>query len=141
MCVLFIERGKVSRTALRATRTIVYRWIAIQSLAVMVISSLFFLWQGIAFAGSVFLGGLLCILPNVLFAVWWFAYFRVNAANHLVKVFYFGELFKLFFIGFLFVWAQKFLFINLLAALIGFMGAQVAFWFAPLFKRCSSPRR
>ena len=125
----------MSRTALRATRTTVYRWIAVQSLAVIVISLLFFIWQGIAFANSVLLGGAFCILPNSLFALGWFARFRVSAVRRLVMVFYFGELLKLFLMGVLFVLAQKLLSMDVLGALIGFITAQVAFWIAPLTAR------
>ncbi|HVV69922.1 MAG TPA: ATP synthase subunit I [Gammaproteobacteria bacterium] len=125
----------MSRAALQATRKTVYRWIALQILAVIVISLLFFLWQGSAFASSVLIGGMVCILPNGLFVLCWFARFRVNAVRRLVMVFYFGELLKLFLMGFLFVLAQKLLSMNVLGALMGFITAQVAFLLAPLLKK------
>jgi ATP synthase protein I len=130
----YFTGAKVSRAALRATRKIVYRWITLQILAVIVISLLFFLWQGIAFASSVLVGGVSCIVPNGLFALCWFAWFRVSAVRRLVVVFYFGELLKLFLMGVLFVLAQKLLSMDVLGALIGFITAQVAFWIAPLLK-------
>lgn len=125
----------MSRAALQATRKTVYRWIALQILAVIVISLLFFLWQENAFASSVLIGGMACILPNGLFVLCWFARFRVSAIRRLVAVFYFGELLKLFLMGFLFVLVQKLLSIDVLSALLGFITAQVAFLLAPLTAR------
>jgi ATP synthase protein I len=125
-------RKIVSKAALKTTRASVYRWFLFQSMAVVVVSLVALILQGIQFAQSVLLGGVICLLPNLLFARWWFAYYRVQAVRKIVGIFFCAELLKLVLIGLFFVLVVVWLPINILGCLLGFMAAQVAFWLAPL---------
>jgi len=107
----------------------------VQAIVVIAIAIGFFFYQGRFFAISVIVGGVLCVLPNLLFARWWFAYYSASATARLVKVFYLGELAKLCSIGVLFLLVIKFLSVSLLGCLIGFICAQIAFWVASLVRK------
>lgn len=125
----------VSRAALQITRATVQRWFTIQSIVVILIA-LATLFIGIIQAGSVLIGGVLCILPTALFARWWFASYNADDANRrLIKIFYLGEIFKLALTGLLFVVALMFFPVQLVWCLTGYMSAQVAFWIAPLLTK------
>jgi ATP synthase protein I len=121
----------LSKAALSVARATVYRWFIIQFIALIFGSAFFFFFEGSEFALSILLGGGICILPQLLFARWWFDHFRANAAHRLIKVFYIAELTKLLLTGFLFVFALRFLSINIVGCLIGFIGSQIVFWLAP----------
>ncbi len=122
----------MSRAALHITRTQINRWFLVQTLAI-IIATIGCLWlQGSFFARSIFIGGLLCMLPQWLFARLWLAYYKASAAPKIVKMFYIGEVLKLLLTVSLFLLTFHFISINPIACLSGFMIAQVAFWMAPL---------
>jgi len=122
----------VSRAALHITRSQINRWFLVQFLAI-IIATISFLWlQGPFFAQSIFLGGLLCMLPQWLFARLWLAYYKASAAPKIIRMFYVGEVIKLLLTSCLFVLTLIYIPINPIACLSGFMIAQVAFWMAPL---------
>lgn len=122
----------MSRAALQITRSQVNRWFLVQALAIVLAAISFLLFQGLFFAKSVFLGGLLCLLPQWVFAQLWLAYYKASAAPKLVTMFYVGEVIKLLLTGVLFVLLFKYVSIDAIRCLIGFMIAQVTFWMAPL---------
>ncbi len=122
----------MSRAALGATRATVYRWFRLQLIIITAAVLLFWFFQGIDFAKAVILGALVCMLPNVLFARWWFLRFKASDPSRLLKYFYLGEIGKLCLIGILFLLVLKFLTLNVLGCLVGFIIAQLAFWVAPL---------
>ncbi len=122
---------KVSRAALQVTRSTVQRWFTIQGIVVIVVT-LAALILGKIEAGSVLIGGIICIVPTAVFARWWFAYYKADDMKQLVKVFYLGELLKLALIGIMFVVFLYLFPIQILWCLAGYMSAQVAFWLAPL---------
>lgn len=124
----------MSKAALQITRTTVQRWFTLQSIVVIIVS-LATLLVGLEPAGSVLIGGILCILPTVLFARWWFAEYQAGNIGRLVKIFYIGEILKLVLTGLLFVLAMVFFPVQLLWCLTGYMAAQISFWLAPLFIR------
>lgn len=124
----------MSATALKTTRKVAQRWCLLQIIVLLSLTLACLLWHQVKMAISLFLGGMFCIAPTLFFATWWFSYYRVIAAKRLVRVFYLAELARLLTIGLLFVLAQKFLPICIVACLIGFMVAQVTFWLAPLLQ-------
>jgi ATP synthase protein I len=123
----------VSRAALQLTRSQVNRWFLIQIVAIILATVAFLILKGPLFAKAVFLGGLLCIFPQWLFACLWFFYYKASAAPKIVKMFYIGEVVKLLLTGILFVMTLKYLAVNPLGCFSGFIIAQIAFWVAPLF--------
>ncbi len=124
----------VSKAALKTTRASIYRWFLFQGFIVLAVGLVVLMIQGVSFAWAVLIGGFICILPNLLFARWWFDYYRANAVRKLLARFFFAELLKLCIVGMLFVLAVVFLQINALGCLLGFIVAQVAFWLAPLIR-------
>ncbi len=122
----------MSKAALKTTRATVYRWLVGQSIALIVAALVFWQLIGQFFAVSVIWGGIICIIPTAIFARSWLSYYRVSAAPRLVKVFYIGSMVKLFVIGLLFLLAQRYLQINMLGCLIGFITTQMALWITPL---------
>lgn len=123
----------MSKAALQITRTKVQRWFTIQGVVVVVLT-LLTLFAGLLQAGSVLIGGILCIVPTALFARWWFSSYKAGSTNQLVKIFYIGEILKLALTGLMFVLALLFFPIQLLWCLIGYIAAQIAFWIAPLLR-------
>lgn len=122
----------MSRAALHITRSQVNRWFLVQLLAILLAMVVFLLLKGHFFAHSVFLGGLLCLVPQWLFARVWLAYYKASAAPKLIRMFYVGEVFKLLLTGCLFVLMLKYVAMTTIGCLIGFIIAQLAFWLAPL---------
>lgn len=129
-----LENFSVSRAALHVTRSQINRWFLVQFLAVIVATLVALLLQGLFIAQSVFLGGLLCMLPQWLFARLWLAYYKASEAPKIIKMFYIGEVLKLLLTAALFLLILRYVPINPIACLIGFVVAQVAFWVAPLIE-------
>lgn len=127
----------MSRAALQITRATVQRWFTIQGLVVILVT-LITLFVGKIQAGSVLIGGIMCILPTAVFARWWLASYKAgDAMQRLVKVFYVGEILKLVLTGVLFVLGLMFFPLQLVWCLVGYMSAQVAFWIAPLLSKAN----
>ena len=123
----------MSRLALKMTRNQVRQWFLIQTsiLILVVLGVLYF--KGLFLAKSLGLGGMLCMLPQWVFACLWLGYYKANAAPKLIKMFYIGEVIKLFLTCALFIGVIKYIPVNLIWCITGFAIAQVAFWTAPLF--------
>src|SRR5262249_25602252 len=117
------------------TRATIWHWFKVQIAVVVLLTLIFLIFQGMQFAGSVLLGGAISILPNALFARWWFAYFKAKAANRLVGKFYVGEVIKLVLTVLLFIIVLTFIsWVNILAYLLGFLMAQIVFWIGPVLQ-------
>lgn len=127
----------MSRVALHITRSQVNRWFLVQIVGI-VVATMICLWlRGLFFAKSVCLGGFLCFIPQWVFARLWLAYYKASAAPKLVVMFYIGEVIKLLLTGFLFIGMYKYITLDVIGCLVGFVVAQVAFWIAPLIKAVS----
>lgn len=122
----------VSKAALHVTRSEVNRWFVVQGIVTVAIALVSAVVEDLTFAQSLLLGGLLCFAPQWLFARLWLAYYRASAAPRLVKMFYIGEVLKLCLTAALFILTLAYVPVNVLACLVGFIVAQVAFWLAPL---------
>lgn len=81
---------------------------------------------------SIIIGGLISILPNAYFARMLFRYSGAIVAQKIVKSFYQGEAMKLLLTFSLFALVFKTFNVVPLAFMVGFMVAQLMFWFAPL---------
>lgn len=125
----------VSRAALQKTRKTIYVWVGVQAIAVAALSLVLSIFQGFSSAGSVLLGGIVYILPNLVFARRFFTYFNASHPEKIVKRFYLGELFKLLLTGLLFILTISFIPVKEFAFFIGFIAALFAFWLAPLLIR------
>ena len=87
--------------------------------------------QGVQSAYSAVLGGVVCILPNLYFALKLFRYDGAQAAGNIIKAFYKGEAAKLLITIALFALIFKFIPIEALAFFVTFIVVQFLFWIAP----------
>ena len=120
---------------MQQARNEVFKLIAIQT-AIVVVCSLFFLFISWETAYSLFLGGVVCVLPSIYFAQKLFAYLGARLAKQAIRAFYFGEIIKLVMLATLSIIVFKFIRINALTFFFGFMLAQLGFWIAPTFLFC-----
>jgi ATP synthase protein I len=91
------------------------------------------LFKGAQNAMSALLGGLAYWMPTLLFVWRVFARGGAQAAKQFLLLFVAGESIKLLMSGLLFVLVVKYLPVNLMYVLIGFVGAVIAFWIASMF--------
>src|SRR3990167_4615328 len=99
----------------------------------MGLALILFLLQGMRSGLSALLGGLACWLPALLFV--WQVFARAGFARfarQFMLLFAVGEAVKLLLSAVLFVLIVKYLPVNMLSVLIGFVGAIIAFWAASL---------
>lgn len=81
---------------------------------------------------SIFLGGMMSVLPTAYFAKMAFKYNGAREAQQIVKSFYKGEAIKILLTISAFTLIFKTLHIVPSAFMVGFIVAQMMFWFAPL---------
>jgi ATP synthase protein I len=91
---------------------------------------LVFLLRGIHNGVSVLLGGLANWLPTYAFVWRIFSRASMRAAKQFVIAFFAGEAVKLLVSAILFLLIVKYLPVNTIYVLIGFVGAIIAFWVA-----------
>jgi ATP synthase protein I len=80
---------------------------------------------------SAILGGLVCFVPGLLFAIYFFRYKGAQQTSKIVSAFYLGEVFKLILTGVLFVVVFINYKINPSAFFITFIAVQMLYWLAP----------
>jgi len=110
-----------------------YRIVYWQFILMMGLALILFLLQGMRSGLSALLGGLACWLPALLFV--WQVFARAGFARfarQFMLLFAVGEAVKLLLSAVLFVLIVKYLPVNMLSVLIGFVGAIIAFWAASL---------
>ena len=103
-----------------------------QGVAVAVVASIAGFWGALS-AYSAVLGGLICLVPNALFARRVFAHRGATQARLVVRDFYVGEAMKLGLtavsFGLVFGWVEP---LSAPALFAGFIGVQAAGWVAAL---------
>lgn len=111
-------------------------------LAVTLIASLAFGWldgnQGFI---SAMLGGLVNIIPGIVFSVKLFKHKGAKHARKILNAFYVGEAYKLMLSAVLFAIVFANYKVNALAFFISFIVAQSIYWFAPVFVITKRKRR
>ena len=80
-------------------------------------------------AGSVLLGGLIALVPNIFLAIYLFAFINHSDARKTMIACYTGEALKLILIIILMILALHFFSINLPAFLVGLMGTYLVYIF------------
>ena len=120
-------------TALQAIKTQAYRIVFWQLMIIMGLAIVLFLLRAIQNGVSALLGGLAYWLPTLLFIWRVFARSTIRAAKQFLVTFFVGETAKLFASAILFLLIAKFLPVNVLSLLLGYIGAIFAFWIASLF--------
>jgi F0F1-type ATP synthase assembly protein I len=100
-----------------------------QFLIILGFTLLMFLLKGMQSGLSTLVGAVAYGLPTLVF-IWRVAHARVQGGMRFLVVFMLGESIKLLLCGILFIVFIKYLHVHVLDALIGLMGAIVAFWLA-----------
>ncbi len=100
---------------------------------IVLLAALVSMFKGMSNGVSTLLGGMAYWLPTLLFVWRVFARGGAQAAKQFLLLFVAGESIKLLLSGGLFVLIVKYLPVNLLYVLIGFIGAVIAFWIASMF--------
>ncbi|WP_244670071.1 ATP synthase subunit I [Coxiella endosymbiont of Amblyomma nuttalli] len=111
---------------------VTYRLMGLQAVAATIIALCWWL-KGATEALSAFLGGAVCMLPNFYFARHLFAVTGSLAIKRIMINFFLGELIKLGLSAMLVILVVIFIPVAILPFIVGFAGAQFAFWFAPLW--------
>lgn len=117
-------------TALKPIKTQAYQIVFWQLMIIMGLAVVLFLLRGMQNGFSALMGGLAYWLPTCAFVWRIFARANVRAAKQFVIAFFAGEAAKLLISAILFLLIVKYLPVNTLSVLIGFIGAIVAFWIA-----------
>jgi F0F1-type ATP synthase assembly protein I len=106
-------------------KIIIWQLVIIMGLALVI-----FLLQGKQKGGSVFLGALAYWIPTVLFVLRATAHAGAQALGRVMTALFAGEIFKLVLSGVLFILVIKYLPVEVFYAMLGLIGAVVAFWIA-----------
>lgn len=120
-------------TELQPVQTQAYRIVFWQLMIIMGLAIVLFLFRGIQSGLSALLGGLAYWLPTLLFVWRIFARLSARAVKQFVIAFFAGEAMKLFGSAILFLLIAKYLPVDVLPLLFGFMSAIIAFWISSLF--------
>lgn len=103
-----------------------------QLLFTLVVSLTLFAFNSEKNAMSALLGGLVALIPSILFTKKLFAYQGARAAKHIVRSFYLGEAIKIVSTASLFVLVFIFYPINPLTFFLMYIAVIMSHWFAPL---------
>lgn len=128
---MFYAQKSSIDSATRSIRLITYRLIRLQAVVVIVIA-LYWWIQGATEGLSALLGGAACVLPNLYFAWYLFSITRSRAAKRIIINFFLGELIKLVLSSVLVILIIVFIPVSIVPFIVGFVGAQFGFLFAPL---------
>lgn len=125
-------------TALKPIKTQAYQIVFMQLMIIMGLAVGLFLLRGLQNGLGALLGGLAYWLPTFYFAWRVFAR-RILRGKQFIVAFFAGEIGKLISSAILFLLIVKYLPITTLSALIGYIGAIVAFWIASVVYLVRNP--
>ena len=106
-----------------------------QALVTLIIAGGFLLLTKKQAAIAAIAGGMVCVIPNLFFVWKFFALTGATKAKAIVKNFFLAEVIKLVLTLALFAVALVKLQLEPLPLFIGFIAAQLVFWFAPLITK------
>ncbi len=115
----------------RPGRQVAYKLVALQAIVVLIASCIAAVW-GVKAAYSALLGGLICVLPNFVFARQAFAKAGARAAKEVVQGFYKGEALKIGLTILLFVIVLIWVPVKMGALFATYGVGVIAQWFAPV---------
>ena len=116
----------------RSRLVIACRIIGWQMLCLLVVSSLLAIYN-FSVGMSLLMGGMVTIVPTLLFAIIFLKQWRSLTSTQIIKRFYLGELFKMVLTGLLAVVCIITLTVNLLAFMFGLLVAYLSFWIMAMF--------
>ena len=121
----------VNKLALRG-RSMAYQLIGMQTVAVVVVSLIFFLANGTKDGYSALCGGVISIFPNFVFATLAFRNAGASAAKEVITDFFKGEALKLVLVIVLFWVVFNILDVRYLPLFVTYVLAIVLHWLSPL---------
>lgn len=80
---------------------------------------------------SILYGGIACLLPNLIFAFWFFSKKHTRRPVQILLAFYSGELMKMLAGAAVIILTVKYLNAQILPAAAGYLVGSMAFWMAP----------
>ncbi len=104
----------------------------LQIIVVLLLFFCFWIFKNIKAGYSVILGGLACVIPSIYFVRKVFSS-DTRSPQKIVFDFYLAEFIKLFLSAILLVLIFKFLPINLVPLVIGYIGGYLAIWLMVIF--------
>jgi ATP synthase protein I len=108
-------------------------WAVVGQLVFAIIfSSIVWIHWGLRSAVSIFVGGMICVLPNIYLYMRVFSYFGAQQAQKIANAFYWGEMIKLVMTAGLFTGAFFLPYLIPLWLFIGYILAQFGFWLGPI---------
>ena len=128
---VFVRQKSSGDSATRYARSIAYSFVGLQALVVIIIAAGWWI-SGAKEAFSALLGGAACVIPSFYFARRLFSTTSPRAVKRILVAFYLGELLKLALSAALIVLIVFFIPVAIVPLIVGFVGAQFGFWFAPL---------
>jgi len=111
---------------------VIKRLMAVQTGLTLCVVFVFMLTSGNKAAFSSLLGGLICVIPNIIFAALVFKHQGAQAARKIVRSFYKGEALKIVTSVLMFAVVFVMFDINAFALFITYIIVQMSNWFAPL---------
>lgn len=106
----------------------IVKLITAQIVAVCLLFISFWYLKSFESALSVLLGGMVCIIPTLIFALLFFKHSGASAARKIVNNFYVGEALKIVFTVFLFILVFQWQKVHAGALFTGFIIAQLIYW-------------
>ncbi|PCJ47641.1 MAG: ATP F0F1 synthase subunit I [Gammaproteobacteria bacterium] len=113
-------------------RKVANRILVIQAL-IAIISALGFLLIDYKAAYSAFIGGMICLVPNLVFVIYAYRYGGARAAKKIASSFYRGEALKIMLTALLFAVTFITTPISIGPLMTTYVFCLLVFWFAPLF--------
>lgn len=108
-----------------------FKVVAMQAVGTLLMALILLIWKDRNAAGATFLGGGASLVPTLLFTWCVFRLSKPGAAKQMAFTFYIGEFVKLLTTALLVAGSIIWLPQEMLAVLLGFIGAQLGFWLAP----------
>jgi ATP synthase protein I len=127
----------MSKLVLQGIRNKAYRLVIIPAYVDIALSFLLAIFAGLNASGSVLLGGVVWIIPNLYMVYRLFSNVSARAVQQIVRTFYRAEIIKLLLSAALFIGMVKLLPLQLGPFSLGYIAAQITFWLTSLMTAMS----
>lgn len=117
---------------IKSTRSQACALIGLEAVLIVLVALIIWVFAGLSYSYSFFLGGLVSIIPNLFFVFRVFRENKASAAKRIVKAFYRNEAIKLLLMAFIFIVFVKLFNLELLPFVLGFLVAQMGVWLSPI---------
>jgi ATP synthase protein I len=122
----------VTKVLTQQGRKVAQRLLVIQTL-LAIIASLAFMVIDFKAGYSAFIGGMICVMPNLVFVIYAYRFGGARAAKKIASSFYRGETLKIMLTALMFAVTFIFIPIAIGPLMTTYALCLLVFWFAPLF--------